>query len=154
MIKSKKANAYIYLPNNLKAIKQYNELIFVSEEIKPNEYEIEIIDYLSLPNGKNIEVIKETELNNNFICRLSKNDVKFPLRVRTRKNGDRIHIKGMITSKKINDIFINEKIKVNDRDMWPVVVDACDTVVWLPGLKKSKFDKQKNEKCDIILKYY
>lgn len=154
LIKSKKANAYIYLPNNLKAIKQYNELIFVSEEIKPNEYEIEIIDYLSLPNGKNIEVIKETELNNNFICRLSKNDVKFPLRVRTRKNGDRIHIKGMITSKKINDIFINEKIKVNDRDMWPVVVDACDTVVWLPGLKKSKFDKQKNEKCDIILKYY
>jgi len=154
LIKSKKANSYIYLPNNLKAMKQYNELIFVTEELKTNEYEIELIDYVSLPNGKIIEVIENTELNSNFICRLNKDDVKFPLRVRTRKNGDRIYIKGMVGSKKINDIFINEKIKVSDRDTWPVVVDSNDTVVWLPGLKKSKFDRQKGEKCDIILEYY
>ena len=154
LIKSKKANSYIYLPNNLKAMKQYNELIFVTEELKTNEYEIELIDYVSLPNGKIIEVIENTELNSNFICRLNKEDVKFPLRVRTRKNGDRIYIKGMVGSKKINDIFINEKIKVSDRDTWPVVVDSNDTVVWLPGLKKSKFDRQKGEKCDIILEYY
>ena len=60
----------------------------------------------------------------------------------------------MLGSKKINDIFTNEKITVSERDMWPIVVDSDNTVVWLPGLKKSKFDKQKNEKCDIILRYY
>lgn len=154
LIKSKKVNTYIYLPNNLKALKEYNELMFISEDMNTNEYEIEIIDYINLPNGKNIEVLNESEQTDNFICRLSKDEVKFPLRVRTRRNGDKIIIKGMIGSKKVNDVFINEKITVTERDMWPIVVDSDDVVVWLPGLKKSKFDKQKNEKCDIILRYY
>ncbi len=56
--------------------------------------------------------------------------------------------------KKINDIFIDAKIPTHERDIWPVVVDSNDMVVWLPGLKKSKFDKTKTEKYDIILKYY
>jgi tRNA(Ile)-lysidine synthase len=63
-------------------------------------------------------------------------------------------VKGMLGHKKLNDIFINSKIPVNKRDMWPVVVDSNETIVWLPGLKKSKFDIAKNEKCDIILKYH
>ena len=154
LIRSKKPNTYIYLPNNLKAIKSYNELTFVTEMISSTEYEIEVIDYLNLPNGKNIEVIQNSNQSDNNICRLSKEDVKFPLRVRTRKNGDKIHVKGMLGSKKINDIFIDKKITVNERNMWPIVVDSNDVIVWLPGLKKSKFDKQKSEKYDIILKYY
>jgi len=154
LIMSKKANAYIYLPNNIKALKTYNRLEFITEPLKCNDYEIEIINYLNLPNGKNIEVVKESNQTDNNICRLSKDDVKFPLRVRTRQNGDKMNIKGMLGSKKINDIFIDEKITVTERNMWPVVVDSNNTVVWLPGLKKSKFDKTKSEKYDIILRYY
>lgn len=154
LIKSRKPNSYIYLPNNLKAIKSYNELVFVNEPTKDDEYEIEIIQYLNLPNGKNIEVVDVSNQTDNNVCRLSMDDVKFPLRVRTRKNGDKIHVKGMLGSKKINDIFINEKITVPERNTWPIVVDSNDVVVWLPGLKKSKFDKTKSEKYDIILKYY
>lgn len=154
LIISKKPNTYIYLPNNLKAIKSYNNLTFVQETMSETEYEIEIINYLNLPNGKNIEVIEQTKKNDNNICRLNLNDVKFPLRVRTRMNGDKMYIKGMLGSKKINDIFIDKKIPMNERDMWPIVVDSDNVIVWLPGLKKSKFDKQISEKCDIILKYY
>ena len=154
LITSRKANSYIYLPNNLKAIKSYQQLIFVTEPLKSNEYEIEIIDYLNLPNGKNIEVVNESNQTDNNICRLSKDDVKFPLRVRTRQNGDKMQVKGMLGSKKINDIFIDEKIPVSERMTWPVVVDSNNTVVWLPGLKKTKFDKTKSENYDIILRYY
>lgn len=154
LIQSKKPNSYIYLPNNLKAIKSYNNLSFVQETITNKEYEIEIIDYVNLPNGKNIEVVKTSKENSNNICRLSKEDVVFPLRVRTRMEGDKICIKGMLGSKKVSDIFINEKIPSMERDCWPIVVDSNNVVVWLPGLKKSKFDKQKEEKYDIILKYY
>ena len=60
----------------------------------------------------------------------------------------------MDSSKKISDIFINSKISKSERLIWPVVVDSNDTVVWIPGLKKSKFDRTKDEKYDIILKYY
>jgi len=56
-------------------------------------------------------------------------------------------------SKKIKDIFINSKIKLNDRDSWPIVLDSKNRVVWIPGVKKSKFDKKKSESYDIILRY-
>ena len=63
-------------------------------------------------------------------------------------------IKNMDGHKKIKDILIDSKIPMKERDKWPVVVDSTDTIIWLPGLKKSKFNKTKQEKCDIILKYY
>ena len=65
-----------------------------------------------------------------------------------------MEVKGLNGSKKINDIFIDKKISMHDRDSWPVVLDANDYIVWLPGLKKSKLDKKNGEEYDIILKYY
>ena len=62
-------------------------------------------------------------------------------------------IKNMISSKKIKDIFIDSKLTKEQRDNQPIVVDSKDTIIWLPGLKKSKFDKSKNENYDIILWY-
>lgn len=152
LIRSSKANAVIHLPNNIEAVKTYNNL-----EIKPildinNLYEIEINEYLKLPNGKNIELLKESLTDGNDICRLS--DVSLPLYVRNKKDGDHMTIKGMKGTKKVADIFINCKVNSQDRLLWPVVCDADDNVVWLPGLKKSVFCKQKEEKCDIILRYY
>jgi len=154
LIYSRKANTLIYLPNNLKAIKSYDMLVFTQEVMQSKEYEIEIIKYINLPNGKNIEVLDESNDTSNFICRLSSEDVKFPLHARTRKEGDKMYVKGLLGSKKVKDIFINEKISIEEREKWPIIVDSNGVIVWIPGLKKSKFDKQINEKCDIILKYY
>ena len=53
----------------------------------------------------------------------------------------------------IKDIFINEKVPVDKRCTWPVVTDSNNNIVWLPGLKKSQFDKKKTQKYDIIIKY-
>ena len=60
----------------------------------------------------------------------------------------------MLGSKKVKDIFIDEKISMEEREMWPIVVDSNGVIVWIPGLKKSKYDKQITENYDIILKYY
>ena len=59
----------------------------------------------------------------------------------------------MVGTKKISKIFIDEKINPNLRDNYPILVDAKDTILWLPGLRKSKFDNEKNKIYDIILKY-
>ena len=153
LLYSNRANASINLPNEVVAIKDYKylELKRVSDEI--TSYEIEFDNYVELPNGKSIKSIDEIESNSNFICRLDSSDISLPLIVRTRKIGDKMYIKGLDGSKKIKDIFIDNKINIRDRDIWPVVVDSKNRVVWLPGLKKSKYDKKKNEKYDIILKY-
>ena len=51
------------------------------------------------------------------------------------------------------EIFIEDKISLHDRDLWPIVTDSVGNIVWIPGLKKSKFDKSKQENYDIIMKY-
>ena len=55
--------------------------------------------------------------------------------------------------KKVNDILKNSKIDINIRKIYPVVVDSENRIIWLPGIKKSIFDKEILEKYDIILKY-
>ncbi len=154
LIASEKPSGYIYLPNKITAVKSYNSLTLTKHEKEPDEYNIEFCNIVNLADGKNIERVEHCDEDTNYVCRLLSSEIKMPLYVRNRREGDRMTIKGMLGRKKINDIFIDEKVAVQERKKWPVVVDSTDTIVWLPGLKKSKFNKTKNEKYDIILKYY
>ena len=154
LINSSKSNSKVILPNEVRAVKNYN--LFYLEKVtgEITEYEIEFNEYVKLPNGHEITLISETVDNSNNICRLNSNDINLPLIVRTRKDGDRMMVKGLNGSKKVKDMFIEAKIKPRERDFWPVVVDSYGNIVWLPGLKKSKFDRKKSESYDIILKYH
>ena len=154
LINSDKKNTFIDLPGNIKLIKKYDYLEFKYDDNDIIDYKIELNNSNLLPNGYRIDIIESTESNSNYICRLNKSDIKLPLYIRNRLDGDKIEIKNLNGTKKIKDIFIDKKIDIEQRNMWPIVVDSNNNIVWLPGLKKSKFDKQKSEKCDIILKYY
>ena len=142
------------MPNNVKVVKSYDKIMISKESQMVDTYEIELMDYAVLPNGKHLEVISECETNGNDICRLDSKDIELPLYIRTRRLGDKISLKGTDGHKKIKDIFIDSKIPMDEREMWPIVVDAKGEVVWIPGIKKSKFNKTKHEMCDIIIKYY
>ena len=85
--------------------------------------------------------------------RLDSKEITLPLKVRTRKKGDVMTLKNVKGSKKVKDIFIDEKIPLEKRNIWPVVTDAKGVILWVPGLKKSNFDKNNNEFYDIIYKY-
>lgn len=154
LIKSKKPNAEVHLPNNYVCKKSYNFLSFQEKNEFYEEYEIELNDLVNLPNNMKIDSVSKCEWTNNYCTRLNSNEISLPLYVRTRKNGDKIEVKGLSGRKKINNIFIDEKIKANERELWPIVCDSDGRILWLPGLKKSKFDKDKNEEYDIILRYY
>lgn len=152
LIYSNRANAFVNLPNEVIAIKTYQELELKKITTEITTYEVELSKYVLLPNHHVIEQVDDDLGNGNDTCRLLSSEISLPLTVRTRRFGDRMSIKGNGT-KKIKDIFIDKKVKLSDRDTWPVVVDAKGVVVWLPGLKKSKYDKKKTEKYDIILRY-
>ncbi len=59
--------------------------------------------------------------------------VRFPLRIRARRDGDRIRPFGMRGSKKLSDLFIDRKIPLNERDTIPVFEDAGG-IFWVPGI--------------------
>ena len=153
LINSDKANSYINLPNEVIARKNYNYFEIIKEIEDIANYEIEFDEIVMLPNNRKIERIEDTTDNSNNICRLNSSEISLPLIVRTRKMGDRISVKGLNGTKKVKDIFIDKKIPLLERDNWPIVVDSTGKVVWIPGIKKSKFDKKKTESYDIILKY-
>ncbi|MBQ9018803.1 MAG: tRNA lysidine(34) synthetase TilS [Bacilli bacterium] len=153
LINSDRANSYINLPNEVIARKNYNNFEFIKEVNEISNYEIEFDKIALLPNNHKIEMINDTDDNSNNICRLNSNEITLPLIVRTRKIGDKIAVKGLNGTKKVKDIFIDKKISLANRDIWPIVVDSLGKVVWIPGIKKSKFDKKKIDSYDIILKY-
>ena len=153
IIDNPKPNIEINLPDNLRITKSYNTLKITRNKKSNQEYNIPITEDTSLPNGKSIRIIKNTDSNSNYYIRLNSKEITLPLYVRTRKEGDKMFVKNMESSKKVKDIFINSKLSKEERDTQPIVVDKEGNIIWLPGIKKSKFDKAKNENYDIILWY-
>ena len=154
LIKSKKSNSVINLPNNIMVKKSYDNLVFTNNNIESSEYKFILDNKQELPNHKVIEIIKECSDKSNYVTRLNSKEIKLPLIIRTRQKGDKMNVKKLNGTKKVKDIFIDEKINLSDRDICPVVTDSNNIVVWIPGIKKSKFDKEINEKYDIIIKYH
>lgn len=151
IIESPRPNLKINLPNKVLVIKNYQNLYFTKNtEIKPYSFTFE--NKVILPNDK-ILIKEETDDTSNYTIRLNSKELSMPLIVRTRQNGDKMEIKNLNGHKKIKDIFIDEKISETARNNWPILTDQNNQIIWLPGLKKSKFDKQKHENYDIIIRY-
>ncbi|WP_233523096.1 tRNA lysidine(34) synthetase TilS [Peribacillus saganii] len=135
-------SAELHLPEGLIAEKSYNTCTFQYSKTESEHYSciLQIPGEIYLSNGNRIkaqyiEEFPPSNGNNTFIVKES--DVSLPLVVRSRKNGDRMNIKGIDGTKKLKDIFINEKIPLPERDAWPVVTDSKGEILWLPGLKKT-----------------
>ena len=145
-----KNNKSIDLNNGYKGINEYGFLKIIKPE-NVNFTEI-VVDkdiitkyftfYYNSPDGDD---------SNNCIYLLS-TDIKLPLKLRSKREGDKMTIKNLKGSKKVSDIFTNSKLPKEKRKDYPILVDAKDTIIWIPGLKKSQFAKDKSEKYDIIIK--
>lgn len=151
LLDTNKPNIVIDIPN-YKVIKEYN-YIYLKDEILEADYNFIIDDIVKLPNGYTIKKIINSDKTDNYVTYLNSKDLKLPLYVRNYKSGDKMSIKNFDGHKKIKDIFINEKISAVDRKLHPIVVDSNNQIIWLPGVKKSSFDSQKDGNYDIILEY-
>ena len=152
LIKSKKTNGVVNLPNNYLGVKSYNSFeIIVNKEEVINNNNYEYNDYLLIGD---YEFSKVDNINDksNFVIRLDSSELTLPLYFRYRHDGDKMKIKNLSGSKKIKDILIDSKVPTNQRDLIPILVDSKDQIIWVPGIKKSQFDKDKKDFCDIIIK--
>lgn len=148
-LSSKKTNNIINLPNDYIFGKEYNKLVFkkITSIVETIDYTLDK-DYI----GEMFDIIftNKFDKSNNVIA-LDSKEIVLPLKLRTRKDGDYIEVLNLNGRKKLNDIFIDKKVNRDLRNNYPILVDSNNTILWVPGLKKSKFAKEKNEKYDIIL---
>ena len=153
LIDSKKPNSYVTLPKGYIAKKIYNKVIICKKNRKSKSYKQELNDINNI-DGLIIKRINDTTDNGNNICRLNSKSIKLPLYIRNRKNGDTIEVLGLNAKKKVSDIFIDNKVPKDLRDTYPLLVDSNDNILWIPNLKKSKYNAKFDEFYDIILTSY
>ncbi|RLQ91675.1 tRNA lysidine(34) synthetase TilS [Falsibacillus albus] len=161
LIGSNHPSGHIDLPKALQVRRSYDHCLFTFRQQtadEPFEYELPMEGVLPLPDGDEIIIRRGIDQdlhsrdNQNFFC-VDPSRVIMPLKVRTRKQGDRIAIKGLNGTKKVKDIFIDQKIPLKSREGWPLVTDQSGTILWLPGLKKSIYDEPDLNKPFLVLQY-
>lgn len=85
--------------------------------------------------------------NQNFYTSLKMGD---KLKIRSRKDGDRIIPIGMTSEKKVKDILINEKVPKEKRDTIPLVL-YNEGIVWIAGIKGNEKYKNSDYKSCVKL---
>ena len=148
---SNKPNYIINLPKNHIAKKEYNKIKLEKKSTNKNEQYKNKLQNINKIDNIIIEIIDKSETDGNDICRLNSKKLKLPLYLRNKKDGDFIEVKGLNGKKKIKDIFIDSKLPLEKRKNYPLLVDSNDNILWIPNIKKSKYNVKKDEFCDIIL---
>lgn len=161
LISKRQPSGVLHFPKGLFVIRSYENCYFQFTPIESESYRyvVENPQIVTLPGKQQIEVQfihtmpKQSSYSKDSFL-LAKGDVTWPLVIRNRIAGDRMIPKGMTGTKKLKEIFIEEKIPIMDRENWPVVTDHEGEIVWIPRLKKSKWEaSNKNAGPYILLTY-
>lgn len=153
ILNSPGSNKRVSLPLGKEARRSYDDFV-IRDKVLSDDYRFVFDDYLKLDSGRELKRVASSSDTSNYVTRISSSEVSLPLYVRNRRKGDVICVKGLNGSKKLKDVLIDSKVPLALRNVIPVVVDSKDEIIWLPGIKKTKFDKQKDENYDIIIRYY
>lgn len=133
----------INLPG-MRVYRNYGQIIFISgDEIKEEPYSLNlsIPGEIVLPNT-NIKIKafvtgsykEQQDLWAVFdFDRLKDGN----LIVRSRVAGDRLELFGVNGSKKVKDLFIDEKVSRGKRDLYPLI-EQDNKILWIPGVKRSR----------------
>ena len=133
--------------DNVWCILEYDSVRFI-HEVKKDEYNDDkqqiYIPYestqLSFGHWEisvNISNQKQT-ITDRFTAIFDAEALCFPLIVRTKQAGDRMHIQGLAGTKKLQDLFVDAKIPSIHRLQYPIICDQ-ERLIWVPGIRKSKY---------------
>lgn len=131
--KSKKPNVVVNLGDNVFLFKEYN-YAYISQKNEVQKYNY-VIKKIGNYEFKEIIISKTKPEKGDFqALHIGKKD--FPLTIKT--NTGEEEIIASFGTKKINRLFIDNKIPYRQRIIWPIVVNAEDLVISIPKLAVDK----------------
>lgn len=140
LIISGKAGDRIYLPRDIRVIKEYALLVITSESPPV------VTDNKLHPPGEAVLIGIRTVIKAQFeedgsdpgdgrsSVLLDAGKMLFPLKIRARKPGDFFYPYGFGKKKKIQDYFVDEKVPRDERDGVPLVLSEND-IAWIAGYR-------------------
>lgn len=155
-------NSQFNLSNGYSVFRRYEELT-VEKELKSADsnpvFELVINEWCQLSNNEYLGFFEkekfEVDETSCFII-VNKEDIDLPLRVSHRKKGDRMTLRGKLKqSKKIKDIFIDQKIPLERRNQAWIIRDISNRIIWLVTYKESAYSvAPSKEKEQYIIAFY
>ncbi len=134
----------------LTCVRQYDTILFSS---KPSQRQASYTYRLSLPHPRlrldeigKVMTMAVLERESFFVkgedsgkmsAWFDSDELVFPLTIRSRLPGDTIKVMGLNGSKKVKDIYIDDKIPSSERSVIPLVCDGLGNIVWIPGVRRS-----------------
>ncbi|WP_036746618.1 tRNA lysidine(34) synthetase TilS [Paenibacillus sp. UNC451MF] len=151
IIKEEPSNLRIDIGHNLSLTREYDRIKLHTYVVPPEAYL-----YILQPRQESLTIVETGAV---IECSWSEEDTRmkegatdgavsvwfdadllaFPLTVRSRADGDKMNLFGLNGSKKVKDIFIDAKIPPSLRARIPVITDADNRVIWLPGVRRSSW---------------
>lgn len=142
-----KSGSRVEIGSGIVALKEFNNLVIGRDLALADEYEIR----LNIPGKTKIEqagCIIETEIlkgapkspevyRGGEAAFFDFDKIELPLIARSWREGDRFVPFGLGGSKKVHDIFIDEKIPVSDRSRIPVICDR-EGILWVAGVRRAE----------------
>ncbi len=138
----------INLSNDYLFVKRYQKA-YIKQNDNNNYQEYDLYeDRPVIFNGFKIFFTKKPlSLYQNHI-KLCYNNLVFPLKVRCRKDGDKILMS--YGHKKLKDLFIDKKIEKEKRDTLPIILNNGE-IIWAVGVAKSNLISKDKNDGDICL---
>ncbi|KOS70337.1 tRNA(Ile)-lysidine synthase [Lysinibacillus contaminans] len=140
-------NAEVHMPEGFIAVRRYGNLTIqknVSTQLNTftdKKLILSANEWTTLANGVRLYIAELPELASELLTDTAQlfyfnaSKLTLPLYVRVRKEGDRMLLKGMDQSKRLSRLFIDEKIPLNERNSWPLLVSQTDEVVAVIGVR-------------------
>ncbi|MFD0591123.1 tRNA lysidine(34) synthetase TilS [Paenibacillus sp. GCM10027627] len=120
-----------------------------SNETSPEQYDYEILEGSTeridaRPSGWSFELewledgLPADKPGTRMEAYFDASQLVFPLHVRSRLPGDRIDVLGLNGSKKVQDMFVDEKVPSSRRGLYPLLGDGEGNLLWIPGIRRSR----------------
>ncbi len=143
--------AEIHLPEDFLAVRRYGKLTIqknkpLEGQTSPEKQIISLANgWTTLINGERLCVVNLHDLSSELLTDTAQlfyfnaSKLHLPLYIRARKDGDRMLLKGMDQPKRLSRLFIDEKIPLNERNSWPLLISQTDEVVAVIGVRMGIF---------------
>jgi tRNA(Ile)-lysidine synthase len=99
--------------------------------------------------SKDEYLFRKQDVSDNFQAFFDWEKLSFPLMVRNRCSGDRFKPLGMMGSKKIKKLFIDEKVPLEERSYVPLI-DSPEGIIWVVGYRQSELGKIEEKTKKIL----
>lgn len=143
-------NTLLELPDQYTAQKEYDtcvitktkNTIHVDADDDSGARRLELNQWIQLNDNERVGCFTVDDYRlmteqHSHVIYLDENKLELPLNIRHRKPGDRMKVKGLEGSKKIKDIFIDQKVPKKKRDEAWLVTDDQEQIIWLINYKES-----------------